>query len=39
MAILGIQLPRDVSRIFSQIEVTGEKEPLGHQHITLFYLG
>ena len=39
MAVLGIHCPRDVARIFSQIEVAGEREPLGHQHITLLYLG
>lgn len=39
MAILGIHCPRDVARIFSQIEVIGEREPLGHQHITLLHLG
>ena len=39
MAILGIHCPRDVARIFSQIETIGEREPLGHQHITLLHLG
>ena len=39
MAILGIHLPRDISRIFAQINVKGDKEPLGHQHVTLLYLG
>ena len=39
MAILGINCPRDVARIFSQIEVAGEREPLGQQHITLLHLG
>ena len=39
MAILGIHCPRDVGRIFSQIDVMGEREPLGHQHITLLHLG
>jgi len=39
MAVLGIHCPRDVARIFSQIECIGDKEPLWHQHITLLYLG
>ncbi len=39
MAILGIHCPRDVGRIFSQIDVIGEREPLGHQHITILHLG
>lgn len=39
MAVLGIHCPHDVGRIFSQIEVEGEREPLGHQHITLLYFG
>lgn len=39
MAILGIHCPRDGARIFSQIEVMGDREPLGHQHITLLHLG
>lgn len=39
MAVLGIHCPHDVGRIFSQIEVMGEREPLGHQHITLLYFG
>jgi 2'-5' RNA ligase len=39
MAVLGIHCPRDVARIFSQIDCMGEREPLWHQHITLLYLG
>jgi 2'-5' RNA ligase len=42
MAILGIHCPHDVGRLFSQIDIglRGiDREPLGHQHVTLLHLG
>lgn len=43
MAILGVRIPHDISRIFGQIEVPllkkEEREPFEMAHVTLFYLG
>lgn len=37
MAMLAVPLSRDVSRLFTQVDVPGQRDP--SDHITLFFLG
>ena len=39
MAFLFIKVPHETARLFSDIEVPGEKQPIDEMHITLCYLG
>lgn len=39
MAFLGIQVPREVAKSLSKIEVPGEKVPISEMHITLLHFG
>jgi 2'-5' RNA ligase len=39
MAFLGLQVPHSTARLFSEIEVDGDKTSLDSFHITIMYLG
>jgi 2'-5' RNA ligase len=39
MALLTLKVPHDVARVWSQLEVPGDREPVGETHITLVYIG
>lgn len=39
MAFIGLAVPHETSRLFSEIEVDGDKTPIGEFHITMMYLG
>lgn len=39
MAFVGLPVPASTSRLFSDIDVPGDKTPRDHHHITLAYLG
>lgn len=39
MAFIGLAVPRETSRLFSDIEVPGQKTEIGTYHITLMYIG
>jgi len=39
MAFLGLQVPAPTSRLFSEIEVDGDKTALGTYHVTMIYMG
>lgn len=39
MAFIGLAVPASTSRLFSDIEVPGDKTPRDHQHVTLLYIG
>lgn len=39
MAFLGLSVPHETSRLFSEIEVNGDKTPIGSFHVTMIYVG
>lgn len=39
MSFVGIRIPHDVGRLFSSVQVPGEKVPTDELHITLLYIG
>jgi len=39
MAFIGLAVPHETSRLFSDVEVPGKKTEMGTYHITLLYLG
>ena len=39
MAFIGFEVPAEVGRLLSSIEVEGEREPLDHLHVTMIFLG
>ncbi len=39
MSFLGIRVPNDITRVLSEVEVPGAKEPRDHMHITICNLG
>lgn len=39
MAFLGIEVPPEVGRLLTSLEIEGEREPLDQLHITMVYFG
>lgn len=39
MSFLGLRVPHETARLLSELEIPGQKDPVGHFHITILFLG